>query len=100
MTEHRVARNEDVPEGKGIAVDVGEKRIALFRYQGQLFAMDETCPHRGGPLHEGPIENGVVVCPWHQWRFDLHTGASPINPLSRVKTYRVRVEGEEIVVEV
>ena len=70
MSEIRVARLADIPEGAGIAVDVGERRLALFRHSGHVFALDETCPHRGGPLHEGAIENDVVLCPWHQWQFD------------------------------
>lgn len=98
--EHRVASPADVPEGGGIAVDVGSKRIALFRFQGKFYALEETCPHRGGPLHEGPIQDGVVVCPWHQWQFDLATGCSPVNPLSRVRTYVVRVDGDDLWLEV
>lgn len=92
MCEILIARLADIPEGKGIVVDVSERRLALFRHSGQIFALDETCPHRGGPLHEGTIENDVVLCPWHQWQFDLRTGVSPINPLSKVRTYAVRVD--------
>jgi nitrite reductase (NADH) small subunit/3-phenylpropionate/trans-cinnamate dioxygenase ferredoxin subunit len=98
--EHRVARADDVPEGGGIAVDVGARRIAVFRFRGGFYALDETCPHRGGPLHEGSIENGVVFCPWHQWQFDLGTGCSPLNPLSRVRTYPVRVADGDVWLEV
>jgi nitrite reductase/ring-hydroxylating ferredoxin subunit len=94
--EQRIASTSEVPEGSGIAVDVGAKRIAVFRYRGQLFALDETCPHRGGPLHAGSIEEGVVLCPWHMWRFELATGCSPVNPLSRVRTYPVRVSGGDV----
>jgi nitrite reductase/ring-hydroxylating ferredoxin subunit len=96
---HRVASIHEIPESGGIAVDLGEKRIALFRHQGEVFALDETCPHRGGPLHDGRLDRGVVLCPWHQWQFDLRTGCSPLNPLSRVRTYPVRVEGTEIFLE-
>jgi nitrite reductase/ring-hydroxylating ferredoxin subunit len=95
----RVARVSEVAEGQGIVVDVGGKRIALFRYQGDFFALDETCPHRGGPLHEGLIQDGVVACPWHLWLFDLKTGVSPVNPLSRVSTYSLTIQGEEIWLE-
>ena len=100
MTEHRVASTDDVEEGRGIAVDVGDKRIAIFRYGGEFFALDETCPHRGGPLHDGTLDEGIVLCPWHQWQFDLKSGCSPVNPLSRVNTYRVRTEGDAIIVEI
>jgi nitrite reductase/ring-hydroxylating ferredoxin subunit len=95
----RVARVSEVAEGQGIVVDVGGKRIALFCYQGDFFALDETCPHRGGPLHEGLIQDGVVACPWHLWLFDLKTGVSPVNPLSRVSTYSLTIQGEEIWLE-
>ena len=98
MTDYRVAAVGDIPEGSGIAVDVGDKRIAVFRYEGKLYALDETCPHRGAPLHEGSIEHGVLLCPWHGWQFELASGCSPRNPLSRVQTYKVRVEGESIYV--
>ncbi len=95
----RVASIDDIPDGGAIAVDVGEKRIALFRREGEVFALDETCPHRGGPLHDGAIDRGVVLCPWHQWQFDLKTGCSPVNPLSRVKVYTVRLEGADVLLE-
>lgn len=96
MSEHRVASVGDVPEGAGIAVDIGEKRIAVYRYRGEYFALDETCPHRGAPLHQGTITDGVVTCPWHQWRFELATGCSPVNPLSRVNRYPVRVMDDAV----
>jgi nitrite reductase/ring-hydroxylating ferredoxin subunit len=95
----RVASIDDIPEEGAIAVDVGERRIAVFRHQGELFALDETCPHRGGPLHDGSIDRGVVLCPWHQWQFDLKTGCSPVNPLSRVRVYPVRLEGTDVFLE-
>ena len=98
--QQRIASARDVPEGGGISVDVGPKRIAIFRHRGEFFALDETCPHRGGPLHEGLIEEGVVECPWHLWRFELATGCSPVNPLSRVRTYPVRVSGDDLFLEV
>lgn len=100
MTEHRVASTGEVPEGSGVAVDIGEKRIAIFRYRDEFFALDETCPHRGAPLHQGSIQNGIVLCPWHQWQFTLESGCSPVNPNSRVNRYAVRVEGDAIWVSV
>ena len=97
---HRVASTDDIPEEGAIVVDVGERRVALFRHRGEVFALDETCPHRGGPLHDGAIDRGVVLCPWHQWQFDLKTGCSPVNPLSRVRVYPVRLEGTDVLLEV
>lgn len=99
MTEVRIAACRDVPEGRGVVVEVEGKRLALFRYRERFFVLDETCPHRGGPLHEGRIEEGVVACPWHLWQFDLETGLSPVNPRSRVKSYKTRVAGGEVYVD-
>ena len=100
MAEIRVSETEAVPEGKGIVVNVEGKQLAIFRYQGEFFALDETCPHRGGPLHEGLIQEGVVACPWHLWQFNLKTGLSPVNPLSKAQAYKTRVEGNNVLVEI
>lgn len=99
MAQVCVANVRDVPEGGGLVVEVEGKRIALFRYKGEFFALDETCPHRGGPLHEGLLQDGVVACPWHLWQFDLKTGVSPVNSLSRVSIYPLNIHGEEIWLE-
>ncbi len=99
MTEHRVGSMSELAENVGIAVDIGDKRIAIFRRGEDVFAIDETCPHRGAPLHQGTVLDGIVICPWHQWQFDLRTGCSPVNPLSRVETYAVRIEDGVIFVE-
>lgn len=98
MTEHRVATVDELGE-EPVAVDIGDKRIALFRSNGEIFALDETCPHRGAPLHQGEVRGGIVTCPWHQWQFELRSGCSPVNPLSKVATYPVRVEGDGVFIE-
>ena len=48
--------------------------IALFNVDGTFYAMDNSCPHAGGPLGEGKVNGGIVECPWHGWRFDIRTG--------------------------
>ena len=100
MAEVRVASIDDVPESGGLSVEIHGKQVAVFRYDGQFFAIDDECPHKGGALHEGSIEEGVVTCPWHQWRFDLRSGVCPVNPLSKVTTYAVRVQGADILVTI
>jgi len=99
MNRVRVANVRDLPQDGGLVVEVEGRRIALFRYQGEFFALDETCPHRGGPLHQGLLQDGVVACPWHLWQFDLKTGVSPVNPLSRVSRYPLSIQGEDIWLE-
>jgi len=90
----------DIPEGGSKVVKVKEHAIAIFRHGGVLYALENTCPHQGGPLGEGYLEaNGVVSCPWHGWTFDLKTGVSPIDRDMRVGCYTVTVEAGQVVVE-
>ncbi len=96
--EHAVCRVEDLKARGAVAADVGPVRVAVFWLDGEPRALNETCPHRGGPLHLGEVRNGVVRCPWHLWQFDLATGCSPANPNSRVAVYPARVEGGSVLV--
>jgi len=75
-------------------------QVAVFNVDGELCAINNICPHRGGPLGEGDLEGTLVSCPWHGWQFDVKTGKSPVNPAASVKTYPCRIEGVEVVVEV
>ncbi|OWF41668.1 Rieske domain-containing protein-like [Mizuhopecten yessoensis] len=88
----------------GSLVDCNKMKIALFRHGERVFAVDEKCPHAGGPLHLGDIEEipggGLCVrCPWHSWRFDLDTGKSTM-PRGRdllMAIYPVRVDQDGII---
>ena len=73
--------------------------IALFSIDGKYFAMDNTCPHRGGSLGEGDVSGGIVTCPWHGWQFNCRTGEAVENRAIRVKTYDLSVKGDGIYVE-
>jgi 3-phenylpropionate/trans-cinnamate dioxygenase ferredoxin component len=97
----KVARSDELASGQSKLVEVNHKRIALFNADGRYYAVDDTCPHRGGPLSEGELEGGAVVCPWHGALFDLATGAVKRFPAAvGVATYEVRVEGGEIAIAV
>ena len=61
----------DLEIGKSAIIEVGGKEIALFNYKGNFYAIDNTCPHRGSPLGEGRIEEGILICPGHEWRFEF-----------------------------
>lgn len=95
-----VAKASELAPGQGKMVRAGEAVIALFNLDGRFYAIDNTCPHRMGPLGEGRLERDIVVCPWHGWRFSVETGISPVNPAVKVRTYAVKVEGDEVKVEV
>ena len=67
--------------------------VALFRTaQDQVFAMDDRCPHKGGPLSEGIVHGTHVTCPLHAWVFDLTTGQAQGADVGQVATYAVRVQ--------
>ena len=90
----------ELPLGRAKAVASGEKKIALFHTAKGFFAVDNTCPHRGGPLAEGDVIGDEIVCPWHLWGFDLRTGLCAGNFEIAVATHEVRIEGERILVRV
>src|SRR4051794_17444011 len=95
-----VCRTQDVKEGEGKTVVVRGKMIALFRVHGAYFAIDDVCPHMGAPLSGGCVEDGIVTCPWHAWRFRLADGVWADNPRIKIGSYQVRVEGDEVQVAV
>jgi nitrite reductase (NADH) small subunit/3-phenylpropionate/trans-cinnamate dioxygenase ferredoxin subunit len=95
-----VCRVGEIPEGEGKTVIVGGKLIAVFYTAGQYHAIDDTCPHMGASLSGGAIEDGIVTCPWHAWRFRLSDGAWADNPRIKIGCYGVRVWGGEVQVEV
>lgn len=88
-----------IAPGTGQTLDVGGKSIALFNVDGTFHALDNECPHRGGPLGEGELIGCVVTCPWHAWDFDVRTGESQTDDLT-VACYGVRVDGDDVFVEV
>ena len=98
MTDDYVtaARVGDVAPGTGKAVVVGEREIALFNVEGRYYALDNTCPHQGGPLAEGWLDGAVVTCPWHAWTFKLSDGKMTLGDFACVDTFDVRVEGDDI----
>ncbi len=96
--EFAVCRLDELAAKGALAVDLGETRVAVFLDGRRVRALNETCPHRGGPLHLGQVEGGVVRCPWHAWSFDLVTGCSPANPNSCVAVYPARVEDGTVLV--
>ena len=74
MRAEAVCRVEEVPEGRGRVVRLGDRFIALFRDGDRIVALNDACPHAGASLGTGWIEDGAVVCPLHRWRFSLTDG--------------------------
>jgi nitrite reductase (NADH) small subunit len=91
---------EKVPKGQGFCFIVDGREIAVFRQRdGKLFATQNRCPHKQGPLSEGIIGAGKVICPLHSHKFDLCTGEGP-DPKECVKVYSVREEKGDILISV
>jgi nitrite reductase/ring-hydroxylating ferredoxin subunit len=99
MARVRAGQVGDVPPGEARVVDVDGRTLALFNVAGTYYALDNACPHRGGPLGDGDLDGTAIACPWHGWRWDVTTGANTNNPAVRVPCFPVSVEGEQIYVE-
>ncbi|NQT35925.1 MAG: Rieske 2Fe-2S domain-containing protein [Planctomycetes bacterium] len=98
---HKVADPDEFSENSVHAVEAGSRTIALTRLDGQYGAVDGLCPHQGGPLSEGALEDGILRCPWHGWGFDPRTGESSDPPQEGVAAYDVdaRDDGVHVAVE-
>ncbi|MCS6775900.1 MAG: Rieske 2Fe-2S domain-containing protein [Chloroherpetonaceae bacterium] len=91
---------EDLPEGQGTTLCVEGRELALFHVDGAFYCIDNTCPHRDGPLGEGELEGEVVYCPWHAWQVNVKTGEVLYRPGLCVRTYACKVEGGTVWVEI
>jgi nitrite reductase/ring-hydroxylating ferredoxin subunit/DMSO/TMAO reductase YedYZ heme-binding membrane subunit len=82
---------DEIPEKRAIVTCLSGERVAVFRYDGQLSAISNVCQHQNGPLGEGRIINGCIVCPWHGYEYRPDTGASPPPFTEKVPTFDVRL---------
>lgn len=86
---YRVLGADELPEGRVRSVTAGHQNLALSHFEGRYCALENACPHQGGPLGEGSIENGWLRCPWHGWDFHPCTGRSPGSHEDGVPTFAV-----------
>jgi pyruvate oxidase len=96
---HKVAEVGGLDDGRVRAVTVDRRTLALCRVGDQFGALDNRCPHQGGPLGEGSIENGWLRCPWHGYDFDPLTGRAPEGLDDAVPTFAVQVRADGVYVE-
>lgn len=101
MSQERVADTSDVPVGEVRVVQCGGGRsLALSNVDGELYAIDNICTHDGGPLGEGTLRRGRIICPRHGAAFDAKTGKVLTLPaVKSVNAYRVTVDGDDVYVE-
>jgi nitrite reductase (NADH) small subunit len=95
-----VCQLDELPVGLGRAFQIAGKTIAIFRTRaGKLFATNNSCPHKNGPLSEGILSGDSVVCPLHQFRFDMKSGLCDQENVCSVKTYDVTLDGTTVYIQ-
>ena len=96
----RITNTDNIPLREGRSVNVGKESIAIFNLGDRFLAVEDRCPHRGGPLADGIVSGNRVICPLHGQKFCLETGqALKANACGDVETYPVRVENGVILVQ-
>ncbi len=86
---HRLCRAEELEDGVGKPFTVEGTHLAVYLYENRYYACDNRCPHMGYPLSEGSIRDGVLICHWHHWEFDLKTGGCFLTSGDDVRTFPV-----------
>ena len=93
-----VAALDELEEDEGKCVLVEGRQVALFRVGDAVHAIDNLCPHQGGPLADGWVNNGQVICPLHGWEFSLETGTTTMG--EPVPVHKVRIDGNNVQVAI
>ena len=115
MGRYVVGRVADLPPGSRRLVQAGRFGVGVFNVNGRYYALNNHCPHAGGPLCLGEVtgtteeagaykviwvrQGEIVSCPWHAWEFDIATGRTITEPAKAVRTYPVRVEDDQVILE-
>lgn len=86
--------------GSVINAEIDGKRYAVCNVDGAVHALEGVCPHRGGPLGEGAINGGNLVCPWHLWEFNCASGENDYNPSIRLARFGVEVRDQDVFIDV
>lgn len=86
----------EIPPGSARAFAVNRYDVAVFNLDGELFALENSCPHQGGPLADGWMEDALVTCPWHGWCFDIRSGKMTLGDYARVPRFAVLREGLDL----
>ena len=96
----RIADADRIPVREGRAAIVDGREIAIFNLGDRFVAVDNRCPHQGGPLADGIVANGAIVCPLHAWKITLRTGAveRPTGVGACVRSYPARLEAGVVLV--
>ena len=99
MTEYVIGKVREFAPGASVAVQAGQRTIAVFRIGDEFFAVNNACPHKGASLCDGEIiaADKVIRCPWHHWNWRLDVGKLESDPRQSLRTYEVAVDGDEVI---
>ena len=99
MSFVRIAAAAEIPPGAGRAFALGRYEIAVFNVGGAYYALENTCPHPGGPIADGWLEGAEVTCPWHGWCFDVRSGKMTLGDFARITRFAMERRGEDLYVD-
>lgn len=92
MSWYRIATVTECPPGSSLERVAAGQVVALFNVAGEFYALDGVCPHQGGPLGKGQLNQCQLSCPWHGWQFDVRSGQNQANVTINQPTFDVKVE--------
>jgi len=92
----RVADVAAVPPGSSRVVSVGRYDVALFNVGGTFYALENACPHQGGPIVDGWVQGLTVSCPWHAWCFDMRSGRMTLGNFAVISCFDVQIEQDGV----
>jgi len=98
MNFKKVAKVSELSADEGLEVEIEGEAVAIFLHNNKYYAIENTCPHKQGPLCDGKISSGTVACPFHAWEFSLETGECITKPSFCVQTYEVKIQDGQIFV--
>lgn len=100
MQEYIVGRLSEIPENSAVAVQAGRRTIAVFRIGNEVFAVANSCPHKGASLCDGEVvaAEKVVRCPWHHWNWRLEDGKLEADPRQGLRQYQVSVDNDQVII--
>lgn len=99
MAWAKLATVGELPKDSVIEVEYEGNLYAICNAGGEVRALSGVCPHEGGPLGQGTVIQGMLVCPWHMWEFDSHSGKCLVDDRMGVPTYRVKIDDSIVLVD-
>ena len=95
----QVCKVSEIMEDRAKIFTVSGERVAIFKYDGKLSAVNNVCRHQGGPLGEGKVIDGCITCPWHGYQYLPGNGQSPPPFTEKVETYQLKLEGDQVLLD-